>query len=258
MSFDPRLEPRWRSVIEPAVSEVSIEGKSLEAHRVDTRSVSDSILTEILSGIGSALLILGDVTAIDSLNGVPLRNPNVFYEIGIAHAMRLPEEVLLFRSDDGPLLFDVANIRVNRYDPDGDPAKTRARVRDLVTASIQEINLTRSLVVESYVTRLDSQAWIALLLAKHKGYLVHPVVRTVGEAVAGRAREAAITSLLELGLIETDYKIDPDLIDTIKRGESAPEQLFRYRPTKLGLAVLQVCMNRLFAPSQASAMYIKE
>lgn len=38
------------------------------------------------------------------------------YEIGLAHAIRHPEEVLIIRSDADPLLFDVANIRVHRYD----------------------------------------------------------------------------------------------------------------------------------------------
>lgn len=259
MSFDPRLEPRWRTVIVPAVAEVSVEGTRLEARRVDARSVSDSILTEILSGIGSALLIFGDVTSLDNLNGVMLRNTNVFYEIGIAHAMRLPEEVMLFRSDDGPLLFDVANIRVNRYDPDGDPAKARVQVRDAVTASIREINLTRSLIVQSSAARVDSQAWMALLAAHNDGYLLHPVVRTLGQSVSGHAREAAITSLLQLGLIETDYQaISPGLINTIKK-EQTPEQLFRYRPTNLGRAVFQVCMDRLglvCRPGQAGSAQV--
>src|SRR5258708_1529040 len=114
MSFDARMNARWHNVIAPAVADVNVEGTSLNAYRVDMRMVSDSILTEILSGIGNALLILGDVSSLDNLNGVAVRNPNVFYEIGIAHATRLPEEVLLFRSDDGAMLFDVANIRVNR------------------------------------------------------------------------------------------------------------------------------------------------
>lgn len=253
MSFDSRLDTRWRTVIAPAVAEVSVDGTSLEAHRVDVRSVSDSILTEILSGIGSALLVFGDITSLDNLNGVTLRNPNVFYEIGIAHAMRLPEEVLLFRSDNGPLLFDVANIRVNRYDPDGNPAEAKAHVRDAMSAAIREINLTRSLIVESCAARLDSQAWIAMLLANQLGHLEHPVVRTVGQSVSGRAREAAITSLLELGLIETDYqRIDPAQLKTIKESASL-EQMFRYRLTNLGRAVWQLCLSRLglhFEPTQ--------
>jgi hypothetical protein len=245
MSFDQRLDTRWLKVIVPAIAEVSVDGANLEAHRVDARYVSDSILTEILSGIGNALLILGDVTSLDNLNGVTLRNPNVFYEIGIAHAMRLPEEVLLFRSDDGPLLFDVANIRVNRYDPDGDPAKARAHVRDAVSAAIREIDLTRSLIVESCAARLDSWGWLVLLSANKDGTILHPVVRTLGETVFGRAKEAAIARLLELGLIETDYQvIGPDRLKTIKEGGPV-EQMFRYRLTNLGRAVLHLCLNRL-------------
>jgi hypothetical protein len=252
MSFDPRLEHRWRSVIMPAIGEVKIDGTPLEAHRVDARSVSDSILTEILSGIGNALVVFGDLTSLDTLNGVTLRNPNVFYELGIAHSMRLPEEVLLFRSDDGPLIFDVANIRVNRYDPDGDPVKAQAQVRESISAALKEINLTRNLVVENYAARLDSKAWLVLVTAHNSGRVLHPIFRTIGEAVWGSSREAAIGNLLQLGLLETDYQaVGPGELEAIKEGK-ALEKLFRYRITPLGRAVLDVCVKRLGLVLQSS------
>jgi len=56
------------------------------------------------------------------------RNENVLYEVGIAHSSRLPEEVIFFRSDNDKLLVDLANIRINSYDPDGDPKKSKELV----------------------------------------------------------------------------------------------------------------------------------
>ena len=107
MSFDPALRLRWTNVIEPAVREAG-----LEPFRVDASKVSDSILTEILQGIARARLILADIS---SVGGV--RNANVLYEVGMAHAARQPQEVLLFRSDSDRLLFDVSNVRVNAFHP---------------------------------------------------------------------------------------------------------------------------------------------
>jgi len=113
MSFDPRFDHRWRDVIAPAIRNVLVHGTPLEPVRVDMRRVSDSILTEILTGITNSRLIFADVTTIGAVDGRPVRNGNVLYEVGIAHAVRLAEEVILFRSDNDPLLFDMANVRVN-------------------------------------------------------------------------------------------------------------------------------------------------
>jgi len=125
MSFDPRFDQRWSEVIAPAVRRVLWNDKALEPLRVDSRKVSDSILTEILDGISKSRLILADITTIGKLNDTSIRNGNVMYEVGIAHAVRLPEEVLLFRSDGDTLLFDTSNIRVNKYQPEISPDEAR-------------------------------------------------------------------------------------------------------------------------------------
>ena len=94
MSFDERFRPRWEDVVAPGIRAVEINGAPLEPFRVDARHVSDSILTEILESIAGARLIFGDITTIGVLDSVPVRTANVMYELGIAHACRLPEEVL--------------------------------------------------------------------------------------------------------------------------------------------------------------------
>jgi len=67
------------------------------------------------------------------------------YEVGLAHALRLPEEVILFRSDSDPLLFDVANVRVNWYDPDGNPEEARRKVADIIIEALKEVDLKKNL-----------------------------------------------------------------------------------------------------------------
>jgi hypothetical protein len=56
MSFDARFGKRWSEVISPGISAVRVNGKNLEPVRVDTRHISDSILTEILSGVSTSRL----------------------------------------------------------------------------------------------------------------------------------------------------------------------------------------------------------
>jgi hypothetical protein len=109
MSFDSRFDRRWNEVIVPAVRRICVRTGAtetrLEPHRVDLRTASDSILTEILDGIGRCRAVVADITSIGHIEGRPVRNANVLYEVGLAHASRLPEEVIIFRSDRDALLF---------------------------------------------------------------------------------------------------------------------------------------------------------
>jgi hypothetical protein len=90
MPFSPDFKPRWDDVFRPA-----IEAVGLEAFRVDMRKTGDSIQTEILQQISQAQLILVDVSTDETGH----RNANVMYELGVAHASRLPDEVIIVRSD---------------------------------------------------------------------------------------------------------------------------------------------------------------
>jgi hypothetical protein len=147
MSFAANFEHRWRNVLDPAIQKVIVGETRLSPHRVDMRVASDSILTEILDGIGRCRIFITVVPAIGEIEGMPIRNANVLYEAGLAHAVRLPQEVLLFRSDNKQLMFDVANIRVNRYDPDGAPETAKRQVSDAIVAGLKEVELLRQLAV---------------------------------------------------------------------------------------------------------------
>jgi hypothetical protein len=91
------------------------------------------------------------------------RNANVMYEVGIAHATRLPEEVLLFRSDDDRLLFDGANVRVNKYAPDERPDEARSIITKSIIDTLKELDLRRSLAVRQTAETLDFPSWGYLL-----------------------------------------------------------------------------------------------
>src|ERR1019366_4507281 len=115
-----------------------------------------------------------------TLDGHVCRNSNVFYEVGIAHAARMPEEVLLFRSDHDAITFDIANIRVNSYEPDDKPAEARKIVAEAITSALREIDLRRSITVQRTVDSLDGEA-LEVLEGTGQGKMKHPQMGTVGE-----------------------------------------------------------------------------
>lgn len=186
MSFDGRFRQRFESVIALAIRDVGFD-----PYRVDQSVIGDSILVDILHGICNAQLVLGDVTTLFlGPDQSPVRNANVMYELGIAHATRQPEEVLLFRSDTDRLLFDVAHIRVNPYDPDGNPGAARDLISKAIVDALAVVDKTRSLAVGRAARALDVFACSALTevggaweVAKELGITSgHPVARKIGNS----------------------------------------------------------------------------
>ena len=244
MSFDEKFRSRWERVISPAVSRIERDGERMSAYRVDGRTISDSILTEILSGIANSRLVLADVTTIGQLDGKPIRNGNVLYEVGIAHAARIPEEVLLFRSDDDPLPFDVTNVRVNRFDPDADPAAAVELVVDAILNALREVDLRRSLAVSIAVEGLDFFSWWVLAESGNRSKIPHPTNRTFGDVVGNAQRVSAIHRLLDIGALRASFlKIDPATYHAIKNSTDA--QLMTYEVTEFGTALFFEGVRRL-------------
>lgn len=255
MSFDERFDGRWQNVIAPAIARLSVNGKKLEAKRVDARKVSDSILTEILDGIAKCRLFFADVTTIGKLADSPIRSANVMYEVGIAHAIRLPEEVVLFRSDDDVLLFDTSNIRVNKYQPDQLPNEAIAAMVSAMLDSSKELDLQRHLSVDRAADALTEVAWIMLNEARAIGGIAHPSLTTMGEAFSCLAQNSAIEQLLELSAIRAEYtKITPDFLE--EHGDSF-NGVVRYQVTEFGMAILKRVATRSGSNSPETVEYLK-
>ena len=238
MSFHPMFDERWKNVIDPAIRRVERNNVPLEPHRVDIRQVSDSILTEMLTGISRSLVIFADVTSLGTFDNNPVRNSNVMYEVGLAHAIRLPEEVILFRSDNEELLFDIANVRVNSYNPDGDPDSARRKVGTTIVEAIKEIDLKKNLLVKAAAESLDYTCWDILLSAAAKGGIYPPQMKTMGQALANARHISAISRLLELGALRTNYlRITPELL--ADPNDQPGEKMLKYELTQFGNVLLE-------------------
>jgi tetratricopeptide (TPR) repeat protein len=102
MPFSSQFRNQWRLAIKPA-----IENASLSPRRADDEELGTNIIMrDVTSGIYIATVVVADVTG---------RNPNVMYELGLAHAAKKPVIILKEESEDVP--FDVSHIRYLDYDP---------------------------------------------------------------------------------------------------------------------------------------------
>lgn len=238
MSFEPRFDDRWKHVLAPAIRDLQHQNQQLEPFRVDLSRTSDAILTEILAAIGDSHCIVADITAVAEVDGRPLRNANVLYEVGLAHSARLPEEVVLFRSDQGPLDFDIAGVRVHTYDPDNEPERARGCVSETIVASLAALDARRRIVLRMSAERLTLPAANLLFECLANDEIHHPESRTVVQALGAVQRSASISLLLELGAIRAKLlKVTPELLN--ERGDDPSLQLLTYAPTPLGKALAE-------------------
>jgi hypothetical protein len=151
MPFSREAEPRWRSIFSPAIRSLR-----LRPFRVRQGRVSDSILTDILRAIGRARLLLIDVSFQRIKDRPPGPNPNVLYELGLAHAMRLPEEVIVVRGDKEKVEppFDISQIRYHRCEF-ANSSRGRTQVERLLRQAVRSLDATRDLIVERVLRGLD-------------------------------------------------------------------------------------------------------
>jgi hypothetical protein len=243
MSFAKEFEHRWEKVIKPGIARVRKNNVPLEAHRVDIRVVGDSILTEILDGITTARLILADVTTLHTLNGTSCRNSNVMYEVGIAHALRLPEEVLLFRSDNDRLLFDLSNVRINSYDPGRDEAGARDKIANGVINALKEVDHRKSLFVQRAAEMIDGLCVDLLILAsENNGILEQPRNNNIADSISNLRYQSAFERMLELGILSFEnFKLTEELLNA---GPNTPTP-YVYRVTPFGDSVMELLMSKI-------------
>ena len=99
MPFSDELKPIYDDHIKSVAEKLRVTVK-----RADNFFTVHDIMKDIWNGICNAKVVIADCTN---------RNPNVFYEIGIAHTVGKPVILITQNPDDVP--FDLRNIRYIRY-----------------------------------------------------------------------------------------------------------------------------------------------
>lgn len=100
MPFDPELGPVYEDHITQCARELN-----LSIARGDDSFTARSVMHDIWNAISGARAVVADCTG---------RNPNVFYEIGLAHAVGKPVILITQKIDDVP--FDIRHLRYIQYD----------------------------------------------------------------------------------------------------------------------------------------------
>ena len=100
MPFDESFDAVYKRLICAA-----FEDAGFDVHRAGDIGHQQNILRDIVNGIIESAVVVADLT--DS-------NPNVYYELGLAHALKKP--VVLISQDVGGVPFDLRSYRVLEYD----------------------------------------------------------------------------------------------------------------------------------------------
>lgn len=99
MPFNPEFEETYDTIRDAATE------SGFQVARGDSETMSANILQSIVRGIAESNLVIADITG---------RNPNVFYELGIAHSMG--KAVLIISKVVEDIPFNVAQLRVLTYE----------------------------------------------------------------------------------------------------------------------------------------------
>jgi hypothetical protein len=101
MPFAAPLGDYYAKIYEPAILKAGLKPLRADNDIFGTGKIID----QIWNGITSAKVLIAELTN---------RNPNVYYELGLAHALKKPVVLICSNEEDVP--FDLKHIRVIYYD----------------------------------------------------------------------------------------------------------------------------------------------
>ncbi|HLX68458.1 MAG TPA: hypothetical protein VKV04_02420, partial [Verrucomicrobiae bacterium] len=106
-----------------------VRSLNLSVSRADDFFSAHSVMSDIWNAICSARLIIADCTG---------RNPNVFYEIGIAHVVG--KTVVLITQNQEDIPFDIRHYRFieYKYTPRG-ITEFESRLKETIDAEMRQI-----------------------------------------------------------------------------------------------------------------------
>jgi hypothetical protein len=121
MPFTDKLNPIYDSIIKPVIKDLR-----MESLRADEIFNSKPIIEDIWESIKKARFLIADLTD---------RNPNVFYELGLAHALN--KDVILLTQDIDDVPFDLRHFRIIVYqDSISGADKLKSTLKDFINEQI--------------------------------------------------------------------------------------------------------------------------
>jgi len=213
MWFDKKnVKKRYHRIIKEAIHKAELE-PLIYADLI----TGDSIPIDIMKGIIECKLVLFDISPMSKI--FRNRNPNVMYEVGLAHTWRNREEIILIADDVRGLPFDIQSLGVVQYNPNKDNAIDT--IANTIKFRLQEIEKIFNAKVLKATTSLTIDAFHILISSKGQVFTITD--KQVSENKNPTLYLDALSLLLSLGLIEF-------LTDVGGYG---------YHPTELGRAVIK-------------------
>jgi hypothetical protein len=123
-----QLDLLYEGLIQPAVESVRIPGRPEErisCHRGDTEPRPGEIITHIIENLVQADIAIADLSG---------RNPNVFYELGVRHAVN--DNTILIAQSEEDVPFDLRGQRLIIYQCDFEGG---VRLRNALVDAIEDI-----------------------------------------------------------------------------------------------------------------------
>jgi hypothetical protein len=194
---EPESQPRkwsdqvFRHIIQPTVEKMGYIARS--AHHIQQPGV---ITTQIIQNLIDAPLVIADLT---------FKNPNVFYELAVRHAVRRPYVQLV--SKDETIPFDVASIRTIKID---------IHDLDIVASAKTELeNQIKS--VTSPSAQIDSpiSAAVDLKSMKESG---NPEQRSMADVIENMSEIKSTLAELGRKIAEPDKLLPPQYVEKIAQG----------------------------------------
>src|SRR5207248_8991106 len=99
MPFDAEFNTIYEELIAPALEEAGYL-----VQRADSFLDQQNILMDVVRGIDQATLVVAELTSL---------NPNVLYELGVAHGLKKP--TVLLAQDIAEVPFDLRSYRIISY-----------------------------------------------------------------------------------------------------------------------------------------------
>lgn len=211
MPFSDWFQDYYEHIYVPA-----IEAADLKSCRADDLYRPGTIVQDIWDYTKSAKLVLADLTG---------RNPNVFYELGLAHALAKPVILLSETIDEVP--FDLRALRVIEYNKN--ESAWGAILKEKITKAIKEVLIApQKAVLPSFID--TPKAGRGITMSPHEREIVE--IRQDMEILKRALRDAPRPTLR-----------GPELRpEAILNPEEAEESIRRY--IKIGIP-LQSIIRRL-------------
>ncbi|HEV8340698.1 MAG TPA: hypothetical protein VGR25_13745 [bacterium] len=171
MPFDPEFDAVYDKLIVPALTDAGYT-----VGRADKTLDQRNILKDIIPNIARADLIVADITT---------TNANVFYELGVAHALRKPVVMIIQEVEEIP--FDLRSYRVIPYATRFDEAGKLTEELQRIAGAHKEGKVTFENPVVDFIPELSQVATATAVPKEPRAAKLEPTPPAEEHAEEGEA-----------------------------------------------------------------------